>query len=185
MATSSDQPNGGKLTGSSIVESLGITPLIDAGGPNTKNSGSRPRPEAIEAMEAMSEVFVDIDELLLAAGERIAALTGNEAATITSGVAGALVVQAAVAMAKDDPKLISQLPITDGIPNELIIQRGHRFIYDHLYLSPGSRFVEVGRPTEAPPQRIAATRLLLRYGLPEPDRLRGTGTSLWDARNSS
>ncbi len=156
MATSSDQPNGGKLTGSSIVESLGITPLINAGGPNTKHSGSRPRPEAIEAMEAMSEVFVDIDELLLAAGERIAALTGNEAATITSGASGGLVVQAAAAMAKDDPKLISQLPITDGIPNELIIQRGHRFIYDHLYLSPGSRFVEVGRPTDCTINEIEA-----------------------------
>jgi L-seryl-tRNA(Ser) seleniumtransferase len=131
----------------SIIDGLGVTPLINAGGPNTKHSGSRPRPEAIEAMEAMSEVFVDIDELLLAAGERIAELTGNEAATLTSGASGGLVVQAAAAMAKGDPERISQLPITEGIPNELIIQRGHRFIYDHLYLAPGSRFVEVGRPT--------------------------------------
>lgn len=142
----SDQ-NTNKPTGMSIIDGLGVTPLINAGGPNTKHSGSRPRPEAIEAMEAMSEVFVDIDELLLAAGERIAELTGNEAATLTSGASGGLVVQAAAAMAKGDPERISQLPITEGIPNELIIQRGHRFIYDHLYLAPGSRFVEVGRPT--------------------------------------
>jgi D-glucosaminate-6-phosphate ammonia-lyase len=139
----------GDLSGSSISKSLGITPLINAGGPNTKHSGSRPRQEVLEAMEAMSEVFVDMDELLLAAGERIAELTGNEAATVTSGASGGLVVQAAAAMAKDDPERISQLPITDGIPNELIIQRGHRFIYDHLYLGPGSKFVEVGRPTDS------------------------------------
>lgn len=135
-----------ELTGLSIVESLGIIPLINAGGPNTRHSGSRPRPEAIRAMEAMSEVFVEMDELLIAAGERIAELTGNEAATITSGASGGMVVQAAAAMARDDPDRISRLPITDGMPNELIIQRGHRFIYDHLYLAPGSRFVEVGRP---------------------------------------
>jgi D-glucosaminate-6-phosphate ammonia-lyase len=137
------------LTGQSIIDGLGVTSLINAGGPNTKHSGSRPRLEAIEAMEAMSEVFVDMDELLLAAGERIAEITGNEAATITSGASGGLVVQAAAAMAKDDPERISQLPITDGMPNELIIQRGHRFIYDHLYLAPGSNFVEVGRPTDS------------------------------------
>jgi len=107
-------------------------------------------------MEAMSEVFVDMDEFLLAAGERVAELTGNEAATITSGASGGLVVQAAAAMAKDDPERISQLPITDGIPSELIIQRGHRFVYDHLYLVPGSRFVEVGRPTDSTLDEIEA-----------------------------
>ena len=133
-----------RLTGAAITKYLGITPLINAGGPNTRHSGSRPRPEAIRAMEAMSEVFVQIDELLIAAGECIAELTGNEAATITSGASGGLVVQAAAAMAKDDPDRISQLPITDGMPHELIIQRGHRFIYDHLYLAAGASFVEVG-----------------------------------------
>ena len=91
-----------RLTGAAITKYLGITPLINAGGPNTRHSGSRPRPEAIRAMEAMSEVFVQIDELLIAAGERIAELTGNEAATITSGASGGLVVQAAAAMAKDN-----------------------------------------------------------------------------------
>ena len=143
-----------QLTGLAITDSLGITPLINAGGPNTKHSGSRPRLESIEAMEAMSEVFIQMDELLLAAGERIAELTGNEAATVTSGASGGLVVQAAAAMAKDDPVRISQLPITDDIPNELIIQRSHRFIYDHLYLGPGSKFVEVGQPDQSVERKL-------------------------------
>ena len=143
------------MSGQSIIDNLGITKLINAGGPNTKHSGSRPRPETIRAMKAMSEVFVDMEELLIAAGRRIADLTGNEAATITSGASGGLVVQAAAAMAKDDPERIYQLPITDGIPNELIIQRGHRFIYDHLYLIPGARFVEVGRPTDCTVDELA------------------------------
>ena len=145
-----------RLTGRSILKELGVTPLINAGGPNTKHSGSRPRPEAIDAMNAMSEVFVDLEELLLAAGDEIAKLTGNEAATVTSGASGGLVVQAAAAMAKDDPERIAQLPITNGMPNELIIQRGHRFIYDHLYLAPGSQFVEVGRPTDCSIEEIDA-----------------------------
>ena len=83
-----------RLTGRSILKELGVTPLINAGGPNTKHSGSRPRAESIDAMNAMSEVFVDLEELLLAAGDEIAKLTGNEAATVTSGASGGLVVQA-------------------------------------------------------------------------------------------
>lgn len=145
-----------KPSGLSFASDLGITPLINAGGPNTKHSGSRPRLETIQAMEAMSEVFVAVDELLLAAGSRIATLTGNKAATVTSGASGGLVVQAAAAIAKDDPERISQLPLTDGISNELIIQKSHRFIYDHLYLVPGARFVEVGSPDGCTTQQVQA-----------------------------
>ena len=128
----------------SIIQRLGIRPLIAAGGPNTKHSGTKPRPEVIQAMIEMSETFVQMDELLIAAGQEIADMIGVPAATVTSGASGGLVLQSAAAIAKDDPDAISQLPITDGLPNELIIQRGHRFDYDHLYLVPGARFIEVG-----------------------------------------
>ena len=128
----------------SLIDKLGIRPLIAAGGPNTKHSGTKPRPEVIRAMIEMSETFVQMDELLIAAGQEIAGMIGVPAATITSGASGGLVLQSAAAIAKDDPDAISQLPITDGLPSELIIQRGHRFGYDHLYLVPGAQFVEVG-----------------------------------------
>ena len=139
---------------SSIVDRLGIKPLIAAGGPNTLHSGTKPRPEAIRAMTEMSENFVRMDELLIAAGEEIASMIGVPAATVTSGVSGGLVLQAAAAIAKDDPDAIANLPITVELPNELIIQRGHRFAYDHLYLVPGSRFVEVGTEESCTPDEI-------------------------------
>jgi D-glucosaminate-6-phosphate ammonia-lyase len=131
----------------SVLNQLGVTPLIAAGGPNTLHSGTRPRPEAIRAMEEMSETFVRMDELLIAAGEEIASMIGVPAATVTSGASGGLVLQSAAALSKGDPDVIAQLPITDGLANELIIQRGHRFAYDHLYLVPGARYVEVGTET--------------------------------------
>ena len=131
-------------SGEKILEDLGVTPLINAAGPVTRFSGTRPRPETVEAMNAMSHPFVEMHELLLAAGARLAEMIGVPAATITSGASGGLVIQTAAAMAKDDPDLIFQLPITDGVPTELIIQKNHRFGYDHLYLTPGARFVEVG-----------------------------------------
>lgn len=145
-----------RLTGAGIVKELGVTPLIQAGGPNTKHSGTRPRPEALDALRAMSEVFVNLDEFLIAAGEHIADMIGVEAATVTSGASGGLVVQAAAAIAKDDPEKIARLPDTKGMPNELIIQKRHRFIYDHLYLVPGAKFVEVGTAEKCTPEEVEA-----------------------------
>ncbi len=144
-----------RLTGADIVKRLGVKPVINAGGPNTKHSGSKPRQEAMDAMQAMSEVFVNIDELLIAAGEEIASIVGAEAATVTSGASGGLVVQAAAALTKGDPDLIERLPDTAGIPNELVIQKRHRFIYDHLYLAPGARFVEAGDESGCTPDQLA------------------------------
>ena len=140
--------------GDEILASLGVTPILNAGGPVTRFSGTRPRPEAMMAMMAMSEPFVELPELIDAAGKRLAELIGVPAATITSGASGGLTVQTAAAMAKDDPELIFQLPITDNVPTELIIQRNHRFGYDHLYLTPGARFVEVGTKQGCTPEEV-------------------------------
>jgi D-glucosaminate-6-phosphate ammonia-lyase len=104
----------------------------------------------------MSEVFVNIDELLIAAGKEIAMLVGAEAATITSGASGSLVVQAAAAVSKGDPAIIARLPDTTGIPNELVIQKAHRFVYDHLYLVPGTRFVEASDESGCTPEQLEA-----------------------------
>ena len=142
--------------GDAILKSLGVEPIINAGGPVTRFSGTRPRPEAVMAMQTMAEPFVELNELLLAAGQRIADLIGVPAATVTSGASGGLVLQTAAAMAKDNDDIIERLPIVDeGVPNELIIQRNHRFGYDHLYLTPGAKFVEVGNEDGCAPDEVA------------------------------
>ena len=142
--------------GNSILKSLGVEPIINAGGPVTRFSGTRPRPEAVQAMEAMAEPFVELNELIIAAGKRIAELVGVPAATITSGASGGLVLQTAAAMAKDNDDVIERLPIVDeGVPDELIIQSNHRFGYDHLYLTPGAKFVEVGDRDGCTPDEVA------------------------------
>lgn len=142
--------------GDAILKSLGVEPIINAGGPVTRFSGTRPRPEAVRAMEVMAGPFVELNELLVAAGQRIADLIGVPAATVTSGASGGLVLQTAAAMARDNDDIIERLPIVDeGVPNELIIQRNHRFGYDHLYLTPGAKFVEVGNADGCTPEEVA------------------------------
>lgn len=142
--------------GEGILAELGVTPVINAGGPNTMHSGSRPLPEVVSAMEAMAPVFVQMDEFLIAAGREIAGLIGAPAATVTSGASGGLVVQTAAAISRGDPELIERLPLTDGLPNELIIQKTQRFGYDHLYLVAGARFVEVGDEYGCTPDQVEA-----------------------------
>ena len=44
-----------ETSGAEIARRLGVKPIINAGGPNTKHSGSKPRQEAMDAMQAMSE----------------------------------------------------------------------------------------------------------------------------------
>jgi L-seryl-tRNA(Ser) seleniumtransferase len=114
------------------------------------------RPEVIEAIEESSGVFLNIDELLIRAGEMIAQAIGVEAAFVTSGAAGGLVLQSAAVMTGSDVARIQSLPITDWFPNELIIQRQHRFHYDHAYLMTGAQFVEVGKGRHCYPEEVAA-----------------------------
>lgn len=160
-----------------ILDMLGVVPVINAGGPNTKHSGSRPRPEVLETMTEMAEAFVNIDEFLIASGKEIAKLVNAESATITSGASGGLVVQSAAAIARDNPKIIASLPITLGVPNELIIQKSQRFIYDHLYLIPGAKFVEVGDENGCDPQQVIDNITNMTAGivhLESPFKNRGT-----------
>ena len=117
-------------------------------------SGTRPRTEVLEAMREMAESFVLMDELLLSAGEKIAEMLGVEAATITSGASGGLVLQAGAAISKGDSAIISKLPDTKGVPCELIIQKCHRFSYDSLYLVPGSKLIEVGEKDSCTVEQI-------------------------------
>jgi len=138
----------------SVLNRLDIEPVINAGGPNTKHSGSRPREVAMEAMQEATGSFYNIDEFLIEAGKEVANLIGAPAATITSGASGGLVVQAAAAIARDDPDKIAALPNTEGMASDLIIQKHHRFIYDHLYLTSGGRFKEVGDGVACTPEEV-------------------------------
>ena len=139
-----------------LVKRFGVAPIINAGGPNTLHAGSRPRDVVLAAMVEAAGLFFRMDELVIRAGEMIAAAVGAEAATVTAGAGSGLTLQTAAAITRGDPEKIARLPDTRGMANELIIQRRHRFVYDHLYLIPGARFVEVGDETGCDPDDLEA-----------------------------
>src|ERR1700675_3827901 len=115
-----------------VYAKLGVRPVIHGAGTTTRYGGSLMRPETIEAMREASQVLVNLDELNEAAGAAIARMLGAEAAFVTAGASSGLILQAAACIAGDDPAKITRLPDTRGMRQEIVIQRAHRFAYDHF-----------------------------------------------------
>ena len=61
----------------------------------------------------------------------------------TSGAAGALTCGTAACVAGKDQKAILQLPDVTGLKSEVIIQKAHRYGYDHAVRTTGVKMVEV------------------------------------------
>ena len=139
-----------------FYRNLGVKSVISASGSVTAYGGSKLRPEVMDAMNRASNAMVNMDELNRAAGQVLADITGAEAGFVCSGAAGGLVLQAAAVVAGADPAKMSRLPNTEGMKNEIIIHRSHRFPYDQCYLSVGAKFVEIGDGRRCQPWQLEA-----------------------------
>ncbi len=123
---------------------LGVRPVINAYATLTRLGGSLMPPEVLSAMAEAARCFVDLDELQARVGERIAALTHNEAAYVTSGAAAGLVLATAACITGTDPAAVRQLPDLSGLKDEVIVHKSHRNGYDHAIRQVGVRLVEIG-----------------------------------------
>lgn len=130
----------------SIYASLGVRRIINAYGTNTRLSGGMMAPEVVAAMAEASRACVEMHDLQAAASRAIAAATGAEAGIVTSGAAAALMLGAAACMARLDPGAMNRLPGTAGMPDEFVVLRSQRNMYDRALRAAGGRIVEVGIP---------------------------------------
>ena len=126
-----------------LLGELQVRPFINAAGTYTTHSGSLMRPEVMEAINYASQYFVEVEELHDAVGKRIAALVGSEAAMVTAGAASALTLGTAGIVTGTDHQKINQIPDLTSMKNEVIIQKSHRFPYDHAIRNTGVKLVEV------------------------------------------
>ena len=130
----------------SLYQSLGLRPIINANATLTRLGGSLMPPEVLAAMNEAAACFVDLPEMQRAVGQRIAELTRNEAAYVSSGAAAGLALATAVCVAGDDPERVTCFPHLDGLPSEVIIHRTQRNGYDYAVRQTGVQVVEIGRP---------------------------------------
>jgi len=132
-------------TGNPYVE-LGVTPVINAEGTMTVLGGSLIRPEVEAVMAQAARHFINIPELEVAAGKRIAQmlkLPQGYGALVTSGAAAAIQSGLAGILTGDNESLINQLPDLTGMKSEVIIQKSHRNPFDHQLRATGVKLIEI------------------------------------------
>jgi seryl-tRNA(Sec) selenium transferase len=139
-----------------IYAELGITPLVNVNGTLTVIGGSVMKPEVMELIRRGNEHCVSIDELEIAAGKFITKLCKSPAGytgLVTGGAAAAMVVGYAGMMTEDLEPRMRDIPDVSSFPrNEVIIQKSHRYPFDHQIRQTGAKLVEV----ETREQMIAA-----------------------------
>jgi L-seryl-tRNA(Ser) seleniumtransferase len=130
--------------GVDYYQKLGVTPFINAAGTYTALSASIMPDEVQAAIALAGKQPVNLNELLVASGEYLAKRLRCEAALVTAGAAAALTVGTAACITVGNQPAILSIP-TDmaGLKNEVIVQKSHRYGYDHALRNCGIRFVEV------------------------------------------
>ncbi|HET6929471.1 MAG TPA: aminotransferase class V-fold PLP-dependent enzyme [Candidatus Acidoferrum sp.] len=129
-----------------VYEELGVTTVINGQGTMTMLGGSLMRPEVESVMALAGRHFVNIPELEVAAGKRIAEmlkLPPDYSALVTCGAAAAMLSGLAGILTRDNPQFIRQLPDLTGMKSEVIIQKSHRNPFDHQLRATGIRLVEI------------------------------------------
>lgn len=124
-------------------EELGVDSFINALAPYSTLGGNQMWPEVIEAMNFAMHHRARMKDLHDAVGRRIASLVGAESAMVSAGAASAITLGTAACLTGLDEKRIRQLPDVSAMKSEVIIQRGHRYSYNHAVRNCGVRMIEV------------------------------------------
>jgi L-seryl-tRNA(Ser) seleniumtransferase len=132
------------VKGDDYYAKLGVPTIINAAGTYTALTASI-MPTSVQAAVARAARHpVRLGELQKAAGEYIAKLLHCEAALVTNGAASALTLGTAACMTLGNRGAIRRIPVDlTGLKNEVVVQKGHRYGYDHALVNCGAKFVEV------------------------------------------
>src|SRR5215470_5398393 len=159
-----------KSSGRDFFKELNVRPFINAAGTFTTLTASLMWPEVIEAVNYASKTFVPLNDLHDAAGKRIAEMIGCEAVMITSGAAAALTVGTAACVAGKNPDWIRRIPDLAGteMKSEVIIQKSHRYGYDHAVRNCGVKMIEVETADELEKAVNEKTAMMLFFNDADP-----------------
>jgi len=159
-----------KPAGRDYFKELNVRPFINAAGTFTTLTASLMWPEVVEAVNYASKTFVPLNDLQEAAGKRVAELIGCEAAMITSGAAAALTVGTAACVAGKNPDWIKRIPdlAGTGMKSEVIVQKSHRYGYDHAVRNCGVKMVEVETADELEKAVNEKTAMMLFFNDADP-----------------
>lgn len=139
---------------------LNIKPFINASGTITTLGGSIMPPEVVDAMNAAAGAFIDLNELHLKAGEKLAQMIGVPAAFVSCGAASGVQLSAAACLTGTDSERIRKLPDAKDIRNEFVISMVDPHTYIHQGVEVvGGKLIRVGTR-----QSVSTTDIIERIG---------------------
>lgn len=123
---------------------LGVAKIINAAGTYTYLTAALMPPQVQRAVAQAALHPVRLKDLQIASGEYIAKKLRCEGAVVSSGASAALTLATAACIASANDTKPNQIPEdVDRMKHEVIVQKAHRYEYDHAMLICGARIVEV------------------------------------------
>ncbi|MEP7083922.1 MAG: hypothetical protein ABI854_04225 [Betaproteobacteria bacterium] len=126
--------------------------IVNASGTETTKGASPVCQEVIAAVSELVAHSVDMAELQSVACHVIARTVGAEAGVVVNCTAAGICMTMAGCMTGKNLARIERLPDTEGLKDEVILQRGHNVTYggyveQHIW-TIGAKMVEIGAATE-------------------------------------
>ena len=135
--------------GEDYYAKLGVETIINAAGTYTYLTAAVMPPQVRKAVERAALHPVRLKDLQLASGEYLAKKLHCEAALVSSGAAGSLTLATTACLARANGFKSGEIPgrVPSG-KNEVIVQKAHRYEYDHAMTMCGVVIREVVTPDD-------------------------------------
>jgi seryl-tRNA(Sec) selenium transferase len=154
--------------GESLLKSIGVEPFVNCKGTNTIMGGAVVRPQVKLAMESITTLNVQMDELAFGIGKRLAELTGAQWGIVTAGCAAGIKMVTAACLTGGDPEKLLRIPdLTGFAKSEVIIPLSSRNVYDHSVRNAGVKVITVESLEEL--KRSINSRTAMIYMTPSED----------------
>lgn len=131
-----------------VYEKVGLDKVINCSGKMTALGVSKISDDVAKMMGKAGKSFVVIDELIDKAGEIISSFTGGEDSCITASASSGIAIAVGAMIAKNNRVFIEKLPDSNGLKNEIIIQKGHMINFggpmSTMIRLGGGKIIEVG-----------------------------------------
>jgi len=139
LAANDSQP-----AGEDYYDKLGVPKIINAAGTYTTLTAACMPPAVVAAVQKAALHPVRLQDLQVKSGEYLARRLHCEGALVTSGASGAISLATAACMQSANKIDFMLMPQTiDGLKNQVIVQKAHRYGYDHAMFLCGARVKEV------------------------------------------
>lgn len=142
----------------SIYTNIGLKRVVNASGRVTTLGVSTISDRVARAAVSAAQSYVVIDDLYKRAGELIAQHTGAEDACVTSCASAAICLSVAGLITRGKRSLITKMPDSRGLKNEIVLQKGHAIEFgapiETMIRLGGGVPVEAGTVNEVHPEEI-------------------------------